>query len=78
MAAWDALAELAEDERVQFEPEPAELDRQFARLLSRLGAAPQLVTDAYLASFAIAAGLGLATFDRGFQRFADLQLHLLP
>lgn len=38
---------------------------------------PGLWTDAYLAAFAQAADLMLATFDRGFRRFVDLRLVLL-
>jgi len=34
--------------------------------------------DAYLAAFATVEGLRLVTFDRGFHRFAGLELCLLP
>jgi len=46
--------------------------------LRRLAAPPKptlparLWTDAYLAAFAVSAGLRLVTFDRDFERFADL------
>ena len=40
-------------------------------------ASASLWTDAYLAAFAQAAGVSLATFDRGFSRFSGLRLQLL-
>jgi predicted nucleic acid-binding protein len=44
----------------------------------RLGAeSRKLWTDAYLAAFARAGGIGLATFDRGFRRHDGLDLILL-
>ena len=38
---------------------------------------PQLWTDTYLASFAIAGNLTFATFDKGFRKFKDLNWVLL-
>lgn len=40
-------------------------------------ASPKLWMDAWLAAFAICAGLQLVTFDRGFAQFAGLELLLL-
>lgn len=38
---------------------------------------PQVWTDAYLASFAIAGNLRFATFDKGFKKFKNLNLEIL-
>ena len=38
---------------------------------------PKLWQDAYLAAFAVAAGLSLVTFDQGFRKFRRLQSIIL-
>jgi predicted nucleic acid-binding protein len=47
------------------------------RLLIGIGAGGNWVPDAHLAAIAIEHGLELATFDRDFERFAGLRLHLM-
>jgi len=46
-------------------------------LLSRVGSAGNLVSDAHLAALAIEHGAHLVSFDRDFQRFPGLQVLLL-
>jgi toxin-antitoxin system PIN domain toxin len=47
------------------------------RLLIGIGAGGNWVPDAHLAAIAIEHGLELASFDRDFERFAGLRLHLM-
>ena len=51
--------------------------RNLKYLLSKVGTAGNLVTDAHLAALAIENGAELVTFDRDFGRFAGLRWKLL-
>ena len=62
---WIALPEVA------LHPEPAGLDAVLASLV-RADLPPRLLTDAYLAAFAIRARLRLVSFDADFARFHGL------
>lgn len=75
--AWAVYDRMLADERFVFRPEPTYLELTLRRLTQANLSSPKLWQDAYLASFALASGLHLATFDRGFQQFAGLQLVLL-
>lgn len=69
---WIALPEVA------LHPEPAGLDATLASL-ARRDLPPRLLTDAYLAAFAMRAGLRLVSFDADFARFQGLHwLRLQP
>jgi predicted nucleic acid-binding protein len=57
--------------------EPSGCESNLDQWASREASTPRLWTDAYLAAFAIAGGLRLVTFDRGFSRFPGLDLLLL-
>lgn len=58
---------------VDLRPEPAETAKVLLRLVD--AALPgRLLSDAYLAAFAMAGGLRLVTFDRDFRRFDGLNL----
>ena len=76
-AAWDLLEKLAEDERVDFVPEPPLIDSILPTLLHYPVPTGQLVTDAYLAAFARSSSRRLVTLDRGFRQFRGLDVHLL-
>ena len=76
-AAWDLIEKLMEDERVDFVSEPAGVDSVLPTLLHSPVPTGKLVTDAYLAAFAIAASRRLVTLDRGFRQFRGLDLGLL-
>lgn len=76
-AAWRLIEELLEDERLEYVPEPPRLDSVLPILLVHPMPAGKLVTDAYLAAFAIASSRCLVTFDKGFRQFKGLELDLL-
>jgi toxin-antitoxin system PIN domain toxin len=76
-AAWDLVAELMEDERLEFAAEPLLVDAVFPKLLRYAAPTNKLVGDAYLAAFSIAAQIRLATVDKGFEQFRDVDLQLL-
>ena len=63
---------------VELHPEPTGCHAALSTLIDA-SLPPRLLTDAYLASFARAAGLRLVSFDTDFERFGGLQfLHLRP
>ena len=76
LAAWDLIAELMEDERLEFATEPALIDTALPKLLRYPVPTNKLVSDAYLAAFSMAGQMRLVTFDKGFEQFrgADLQI----
>lgn len=75
--AWNIYETLMTDERFDFYAEPLGLE-PFLRKYTQSGrVSPKLWQDAYLAAFARAAKLHLATFDGSFQQFESLRLSLL-
>ena len=75
--AYASYSQLLEQSIIDFVSEPSGLE---ARLLAycELGrSSKNFWTDAYLAAFASAGTMSLVTFDRGLQRFPDLELQLL-
>ena len=76
-AAWDLIAELMEDERLEFVAEPPLVDAVFPKLLRYRAPTNKLVGDAYLAAFSIAGQMRLTTVDKGFEQFRDVDLQLL-
>ncbi len=76
-AAWDLIAELIEDERLEFAAESPLVDAVFAKLLRYAAPTNKLVGDAYLAAFSIAGQMRLTTVDKGFEQFRDVDLQLL-
>ena len=77
-AAWRVFAELLKDERLEFLPEPVSLDDFLPKFFRYPMPTANLIADAYLAAFAVAASRRLATFDRGFRQFDELEVDLLP
>ena len=77
VAAWKKSMELLVLPEVRLMAEPAELNGRLGTLCSSGQISPNLWTDAYLAAFAFCAGLRLVSFDRGFTRFAGLELLIL-
>jgi hypothetical protein len=71
--AWSLWDRVWADDRIEFLPEPENLEREF-RARSRLGtASPKVWADAYLLAFASVAGLKLVTMDRALRaRSADV------
>jgi uncharacterized protein len=76
-AAWRLVAELLEDERLEFLPEPDSLDDFLPKFLRYPVPTVNLIADAYLAAFAVAASRRIATFDHGFRQFDELKVDLL-
>jgi toxin-antitoxin system PIN domain toxin len=75
--AWAVLETMLGDERVSFVTEPAGIDPILASLLVYPAPTGKLVSDAYLAAFAIAGSTRLTTLDAGFRQFAGLEVELL-
>lgn len=74
-AAWKAYEAFLADDRVTFRgEEPAGLEARWHPFAVRDAAAPKLWMDAYLAAFALAAGLRVVTTDRSFRQFKDLDV----
>jgi len=65
--AWSLWDRVWSDSRIEFLPEPDDLEREF-RSRSRLSSrSPKVWADAYLLAFASVAGLKLVTFDRALK-----------
>jgi uncharacterized protein len=75
--AWRAYDVLLNDSRVIFLAEPAALEPGFRSFSESDSPSHERWTDAYLAAFAVRVPAQLATFDKGFSRFAGMNLHLL-
>lgn len=75
--AWSVYDQLSQDEAIRFAEEPAGLEAIWRRLARPSTASPKVWMDAYLAAFAIAGGLRLATLDRDFEKFERDGLDLL-
>ena len=75
--AWQAYDALQQDTRIEFFEEPLNLESYWRRFTANEKFSANIWTDAYLAAFACAADLHLVTLDRGFARYADLDLTCL-
>jgi toxin-antitoxin system PIN domain toxin len=75
--AWLALDRLTSDEATGFAVEPEGLDHVWRQLSELATASPKRWMDAYLAAFAIAAGMRLVTFDSDFLNFKSHGLDLI-
>jgi hypothetical protein len=67
--AWALYDRITVDSRVLLSPEPVGLEVEWRRLTQAQRPSTHLWNDAYLAAFAIAGGLEIVTFDRGFEQF---------
>ncbi|MCL4504860.1 MAG: PIN domain-containing protein [Chloroflexi bacterium] len=76
-AAWHDYDIMMSDERFVFVNEPYSLEDTLRRIMRSSLISPRLWQDAYLAAFAIAAGIQFVSFDRGFRQFGNLDLLLL-
>ena len=72
--AWKAYLEVRAKRHVVFLEEPQVIEDALANLIGPSTVPARLWTDAYLAAFAISAGLRLVTFDKDFERFPGLDL----
>lgn len=75
--AWEIYEILMSDERFDFYAEPLGLEPYLRKYTQSGRVSPKLWQDAYLAAFARAAKLHLATFDEGFRQFESLRLTVL-
>ncbi len=75
--AWGIVAAWLNLDYINFEAEPSDLEAPWGQLASHARPSPKLWNDAYLAAFAMRAGLQLVTFDAGFKQFKGLDLLLL-
>jgi toxin-antitoxin system PIN domain toxin len=75
--AWAAYDELRRDGRVVYLEEPTDLEAEWRRLTQIEKPARNTWTDAYLAAFAIAAGLRFITLDKDFSTFTGLDCKIL-
>ena len=75
--AWELVDAVRSQGPVGYLVEPVALEPILRELTATQPGSPGLWTDAYLAAFARTAGTRLTTFDRGFRRFAGLDLELL-
>jgi len=74
---WQGWSVLMADARFFIVSEPTQLESVWRELTVSLPRGQCAETDAYLAAFAQAGGYSMATFDKGFQRYPDLDLELL-
>ena len=65
-AAWGIYDRTMTDERVNFTAEPPAVETELRRLTQSSSGSTRVWSDAYLASFASAGGLTVATMDKGF------------
>ena len=72
--SWRKYLRWRADEDVSLMGDPYRVDEELDRLIALGVVSSKNSTDAYLAAFAISAGLRLVTFDAGFERFPGLDL----
>jgi toxin-antitoxin system PIN domain toxin len=75
--AWQVIDSFMEDERITFVAEPEGLEETWKLLAIRDTHSPKLWMDAYLAAFALCAGLQMITTDKDFSQFNGLNLRVL-
>jgi toxin-antitoxin system PIN domain toxin len=75
--AWQRHNTYLLDPRIGYMNEPAGVEPQWQLFTQGTQHSPNVWNDAYLAAFAICAGLELVTFDRGFQQFPGLKCTIL-
>ena len=76
--AWNVYEALLADDRIVLRAEePSALEHRWKVFALREAASPKLWMDAYLAGFAIAAGLRMVTTDAAYGQFKGLDLELI-
>ena len=68
-AAWAKTADFMRLPEVELFDEPLGVEDAWERFATSGRFSPSLWTDAYLAAFAVRAGLRLVSFDKGFSKF---------
>ena len=72
--AWAVVERLMEDERITFVREPEGVEETWKSLAIRDAHSPKLWMDAWLAAFALRAGLQMVTTDKAFSQFKGLKV----
>jgi toxin-antitoxin system PIN domain toxin len=72
--AWHTYEKLLSDGRVVFCPEPEKAESYWKEWTNEVSPSHKTWTDRYMAAFAMAGGLQLVTFDRGFKSLIPTQL----
>lgn len=75
--AWEVYERLRADGRIAFATEPSGAETVWQALANQNTASPKLWMDAWLAAFALSAGLRLTTTDRAFSQFPKLNAAIL-
>jgi predicted nucleic acid-binding protein len=75
--AWKTFDILLSMEGVFFVQEPSGLEAEWRNAAGNHSSGPNWGTDAYLAAFAAAAGMTLATFDKAFAKRRGVPARLL-
>jgi toxin-antitoxin system PIN domain toxin len=65
--AWGLWDRVWADPRIEFLPEPEEIEKEFRSRSRRKSRSPKIWADAYLLAFASVAGLKFVTFDRALK-----------
>ena len=74
---WSVVQKFLEDDRIEFLKEPPSVESFITATLDHPHNPAKLVTDGYLAAFAMSSHRKFVTFDRDFLRFRGLELELL-
>ena len=75
--AWDVIEQFMADDRMTYLDEPTDIEETWKTLALRDTASPKLWMDAWLAAFALCAGLQMVTTDKAFSQFKGLKLELI-
>src|SRR5438132_1664204 len=75
--AWQKYDLFLTDPRVAFADEPADLEKHWRAFTQRQSFSPQVWNDAYLAAFALAGNLNLASFDKALRQYANVACTIL-
>jgi toxin-antitoxin system PIN domain toxin len=70
--AWQKYDLMLGDPRIAYAQEPADLEKHWRVFTQTRTYSPQVWNDAYLAAFALAADLGVVTFDKAFVQYASV------
>ena len=76
-SAWKVFDAFLQDDRITYADEPPETEELWRKQTRLQGTGPNTWTDAYLAAFASAGGLTIATFDRQFAGRKDVSVRVL-
>jgi uncharacterized protein len=76
--AWQKYDLFSSDPRVSFAEEPASIEKHWRIYTQSQSFSPKVWNDAYLAAFALAGGLKLVSFDKGFTQYQNLTSLILP